>query len=1070
MRRPSTVRSAVAGAVALATGTALAGGVGATPEAVPASSAAEPTAAEAVQVTVTEGTNMTAAAAPDGSTIVDLQGLLFRVPEGGGTAEQLSEPELEPAQPDVGPDGRIAFQGYADGRFHVWVADADGSDPEQLTTGGFDDREPRWSPDGTKIAFSSDRGGTYDIWVLDVATGDLTQWTDAAGLEFEPTWHPDGDEIAYIADDHIAATDANGATRTVVERPADQQASVHAPSWGPDGERIAYVQRKGTEADLMVGGEAVTTGEDVFLFAPDWVADDELLYTADGKIRTVTTGGASSNIPFEATIGIPALAYEKKNHDFDDRTRKQVTGIVTPTLSPDASQIAFVALNDLWLMPVDGEPRRITDDNYHEVNPAWSADGRYLAYSSDKAGTEDIYIRDLRTGDERRATAMDGAEVSAAFSPDGDQLAFQNQAGATFVLDLDSGSVRELVPSLFGPGRPTWSADGSTIAFSAVKRYSERFREGTSQILTVDVATGEQQFQAPGEQHASISTRGDDGPVWSPDGDQMAFVVDSTLRVMPVDNTGSPTGPARQVNDEVADAPTWSGDSQSLLYLSNGKLRLADADTGEARTIEVPLTHKPDVATGRTVIHAGAMWDGESRELRHDVDIVVVGNRVKSIRPHTGAHPGNANVVDASGLTVMPGLMDSHVHQEYESRFYGDRQGRVSLAYGITSTMSVGDQVYRAMEDREALEAGERVGPRFYATGEPIDGSRVYYNFMRPTTSDEQVEKELSRARALDYDMLKTYVRLPADRMKTVTDAAHEMGLISNSHYLSPGAHLGQDGTTHLAATQRLGYARTLTATGASYSDVASLYGEGERSVTATLFSYDFLYQDEIANDPRLQLLPPWKQQSLLRNTAGNTAPPSDPQCESAACQEVQALGNIADAGGRVLGGTDSPLVEVGISLHANLREMVGYGWDEYDALRTATVNAAENLDVADQVGTIAPGKLADLTFVEGNPLEDINAAMDVNMTMAGGELYTQEELLAPFTTAGTTQGDDGARRQKSGDTPAPATRVNARADAKAANRYWWHAPEVVEAEYDHACDAYEDLNRWHDVDDGHGH
>jgi Tol biopolymer transport system component/imidazolonepropionase-like amidohydrolase len=1067
-RPPRATRRGVVGLVALAMGAALGGGLAAGRSAVPASSAAEP--GEILQVTVTEGTNMTATAAPDGSTVVDLQGLLFRVPEGGGTAEQLTPAELEPAQPDVGPDGRIAFQGYANGRFHVWIIDADGSNPVQLTTGGFDDREPRWSPDGSKIAFSSDRGGTYDIWVVEVNTGELTQWTDAAGLEFEPTWHPDGDEVGYVADGRIAATDATGSTRTLVERPAEEQASVHAPSWAPDGERIAYVQREDTEADLMVDGDAVTTDEDVFLFAPDWIGDNELLYTADGNIRTVATdGGGSSDISFEATIEMPSLAYEKKAHDFDDRTRKQVKGIVTPTVSPDASQIAFVALNDLWLMPIDGQPRRVTDDDYHEVNPAWSADGRYLAYSSDRAGTEDIYIRDLRTGEERRATAMDGAEVSAAFSPDGSQLAFQNQVGATFVLDLESGQVRELVPSLFGPGRPTWSADGSTIAFSAVKRYSERFREGTSQILTVDVATGEQQFHAPGKQHASISTRGDDGPVWSPDGQRMAFVVDSTLRVMPVDDNGTPTGPARQVNDEVADAPTWSGDSQSLLYLSNGKLRLADADTGEARTIEVPLSYQPDVATGRTVIHAGALWDGESRELRRDVDIVVVGNRIKSITPHTDTHRG-ARVVDASELTVMPGLMDSHVHQEYESRFYGDRQGRVSLSYGITSTMSVGDQVYRAVEDREALDAGERVGPRFYATGEPIDGSRVYYNFMRPTTSDEQVEKELSRARALDYDMLKTYVRLPADRMKTVIEAAHDMGLTSASHYLSPGAHLGQDGTTHLAATQRLGYARTLTATGASYSDVSSLYGEGERSVTATLFTYDFLYADEIANDPRLELLPPWKQRNLLNRTAGNTAPPVDPECESAACQEVVALGNIADAGGRVLGGTDSPLVEVGISLHANLREMVGYGWDEYDALRTATVNAAENLGVADQVGSIAPGKLADLAIIEGNPLEDINAAMDVKMTMVGGELYTQEELLAPFRTA-AADGDVGdSKRQGRPNTPAPASRVHSRANAKAANRYWWHAPDVVAAEYDHACDAYEDLNRWHGVDDGHDH
>lgn len=784
-------------------------------------------------VTVTEGTNAAVAAAPDGSVIMELQGLLFRVPAGGGDAEALTDPELQPSRPDVGDDGRIAFQSYADGRFHVSTMAADGSDVEQVTEGEFDDREPRWSPDGSQIAFSSDRGGSYDIWTVDVSSGELQQWTDDPGTEVEPSWHPDGTRIAYstagatdASTGTIESTTADGQVTTLVPEP-DGEATLHAPSWAPDGDEVAYVRVSGTQADLMVGDEAVTSGQDVFVFTPVWSAQRELMYTADGAIRELDIDSAESrDVPFSANISLPDIDYDHKDHDFDSRAREQVTGVLTPALSPDATQVAFVALNDLWVMPVDGEPERITDDEFHVVDPVWSRDGKQLAYSSDRAGTEDIYVRDMSTGDEQRVTAMDGAEVSASFSPDGTELAFQDQDGATYVLTLDTGDVRELVPALFGPGRPSWSPDGSTIAFAAVKRYSERFREGTSQILTVDVDSGEQTFHAPGGEHDSISTRGDDGPVWSPDGTTMAFVVNSTLQVMPVDESGAPTGPARQINDDVADAPTWSGDSSQLLYMSNGELRLADASTGEAETVDVDLSYRPDRPTGSTTIHAGAFWDGTSRELQHDVDIVVAGNRIRSVSLHDDEHR-EGEVVDASDLTVMPGLWDSHVHQEYASRFFGDRQGRLSLSYGITSTVSVGDQVYRAMEDREALEAGERVGPNFYATGEPIDGSRVYYNFMRPTTSDEQVELELSRARALDYDFLKTYVRLPADRMRTVIDAAHDMGVPSGSHYLSPGAHLGQDGTTHLAATQRLGFARTSTATGSTYSDVPTLYGAG---------------------------------------------------------------------------------------------------------------------------------------------------------------------------------------------------------------------------------------------------
>ena len=70
-------------------------------------------------------------------------------------------------------------------------------------------------------------------------------------------------------------------------------------------------------------------------------------------------------------------------------------------------------------MEIGKKPVRITNDSFYEVEPAWSPDGRFLAYSSDKAGTEDIYIRDMMTNTERRLTSLDGAEVSAAWSPDG---------------------------------------------------------------------------------------------------------------------------------------------------------------------------------------------------------------------------------------------------------------------------------------------------------------------------------------------------------------------------------------------------------------------------------------------------------------------------------------------------------------------------------------------------------------------------------------------------------------------------------------------------------------------------
>jgi hypothetical protein len=219
--------------------------------------------------------------------------------------------------------------------------------------------------------------------------------------------------------------------------------------------------------------------------------------------------------------------------------------------------------------------------------------------------------------------------------------------------------------------------------------------------------------------------------------------MDSLLWIRPVDANGVPTGAPRHVNHEVTDAPTWSGDSKQLLYLSNGKLRMIGADGSNLRTIPLELTWRKEDAGGRTVIHAGRLWDGRGAAERTDVDIVIANGRIESVEPHRDAPAAGAKLVDASNLTVIPGLWESHTHEWISGKFYGDRLGRLWLAYGVTELRSEGDPAYRAVETREAFASGERVGPRFFATGEAIDGERVYYNFMRPH------ERGAARYRAL---------------------------------------------------------------------------------------------------------------------------------------------------------------------------------------------------------------------------------------------------------------------------------------------------------------------------------
>ena len=475
----------------------------------------------------------------------------------------------------------------------------------------------------------------------------------------------------------------------------------------------------------MVSGKKASPDDDVFPFPPTWLAGNRLLYTGNGKIRTVSLqSGEAEDVPFDAEFTLHRPAYQRKQFDLDSSAARHVEGIVSPALSPDGKRIVFEALNQLWIMDVGGKPQALTHDEYYKEDPAWSPDGKRIAYSSDKAGTEDIYVLDLATKSEKRVTASaDSAEVASAWSPDGKMLAYQNEHGATFVLDLESGKSRQVVGPLFAPSKPSWSADGKTLAIGALKAYTHRFREGTSQILTADVATGALTYTEPAP-FQSLSTRGEDGPLYSPDGSSVAFVMESVLWIRPVAKNGVPAGPARQINHEVTDAPTWSGDSKKLLYLSNGKLRMIGAAGGNPVTVPVDLTWQYEKPHGRTIIHAGRLWDGRGADVRSDVDIVVVDDRIQSVEPHRErTADAGTRLVDASSLTVIPGLWEAHTHEWIEGKFYGDRLGRLWLAYGVTELQSQGDPVYRAVETREAFGSGERTGPRYFARARPSTAS-----------------------------------------------------------------------------------------------------------------------------------------------------------------------------------------------------------------------------------------------------------------------------------------------------------------------------------------------------------
>lgn len=1006
------------------------------------SAAAEP---ELRVATAVEGTNICARLSPDGGAIAfDLYGVLWLLPREGGQARRLTDDLAEVGQPDWSPDGRkIVFQSYRSGAFQIWTINADGTGLEQLTDGPFDAREPRYSPDGSRIAFSSDRaGGRYGIFLLDPATRAVTPaFGDFKGPvrdEYEPSWSPDGRSLVYTVDHsriEIGDLVSPHSRKTVAEIPNSSDrltaGSLGSPAFAPDGRDVVFTAIEHGRAELRTSQGAIAAAEDVFPFRVSWISADAFLYTAGGKIRRHDLkSGRSDVVPFVATVSLRRPAYARAKRDFLSRTPRPVRGLAGAVLSPDAKSIVFRALNDLYLLKIGEKARALCKDAFFKTDPAFSPDGRRLAYATDRGGKLDIWVRDLETGAERQVTRFRQAALAPAWSPDGRRIAFLSQNGGLHVVDLASGEIRQLYADLWEPGKPSWSPDGRTIVYAAFKPYSGRFREGLSEILSVDVETGQARYE-PIAEHRSLGVRGDDGPVWSPDGKSLGFIFASRLHVAPVHPDGRLAGPARALTDAASDGVSWSGDSRTLLTTILGRLALVSADGGAPRFVEHGLTWANARSRERLVIKAGRLWDGRTPELKRDVDVLIEEGVIADIRPAAGAGDhGGARVIDARDRTVAPGLIDMHTHRQMQGYGYGDREGRLWLSLGVTTTRCPGAPAYHTIEDREAIDSGARLGPRYFTTGEAIDGGRIFYNFMRPVSEPGQLALELDRVKALSYDLIKTYVRLSPAAQKKVVDWAHANGLPVTSHYAFPALGIGIDGMEHMGATSRWGYSRSVSALGRVYQDVTALFLATGAPRTPTLFTTTALLAEDrsLVDDPRVRALyPPWEYERLQKRVEQLRAIDRAPLLASLQAN-VEETARTLRSGGRIISGTDSPIDFNAISLHLNLRAMVRFGMTPFEALSTATRLPGEALGAP--IGVAAKGALADLVVVEGDPLSRIEAIAAVDLVIKGGVPLRPQDLIAPFATASASAAEDTRRTFAC----APAGESD----------YWWHAPSYV--------------------------
>lgn len=426
--------------------------------------------------------------------------------------------------------------------------------------------------------------------------------------------------------------------------------------------------------------------------------------------------------------------------------------------------------------------------------------------------------------------------------------------------------------------------------------------------------------------------------------------------------------------------------------------------TYSATLIAITLLLSPLVQAA-TVIHAGQVFDATSDALRSRQTLVIENGRITSIRNGYQQAGNNDTLIELTNSTVMPGLMDMHVHlssqhggpQTYMERYTlneadyalkAAHYAKVTLQAGFTTVRNLGDSHNETIALRNAINKGLLPGPRIYTaaksiatTGGHADPSNGMARHLRPDTGPEAgVINGVSEARQ-------------AVRQR-YQDGADVIKITATGGVLS----VAKSGQNPQFMNDELS---AIVSTAKDYSMTVAVHAHGKegmkRAIRAGVTSIEHgTYMDEEA----IALMKKHNTYYVPTILAGKFVAEKaaiDGYFPELVRPKAAAIGPLIQdtfarahqAGVNIAFGTDS-----GVSAHGdNAREfgyMVEAGMTPAQALRSATVNAATMLGISDDYGTLEPGKTADIVAVKGNPLEDISVMMSVSFVMKGGEVFMQ--------------------------------------------------------------------------------
>ena len=963
---------------------------------------------------------------------------------------------------------QIAFISDAGGGDNIWLMGADGGGPRQLTEEDFRLlNNPYWSPDGDYIAarkhFTTTRSlGTGEIWLYHTGGGSGVSVIERPDPKHqkelgEPAFSPDGRYLYFSVDSTPGgvfqyAQDSNGEifeirrhdlrtgkTTSLVTGPG----GAVRPTPSPDGRYLAFVRRVRADSALFL--KDLESGREWPIYEDldqdmqevwgvqglypnmDWTPDSkQLLFWAGGGIRRIdVASGAVTEIPFRvrdsrSVYAPPRPTVEVAPAAFMTQMPRNAE------VSPDGATIVFETNGKLYVQALpDGRPQRLTRGNeaYFEYDPTWSPDGKtiaFVAWNDQQLGR----LHGVRAvgGRSQALTRLPGHYHAPRYAPDGQTLVFEVAKGG--YLTSPEWAIRTGVfeiPAQGGPMRQV-TDDGANPHFGrrGDRLYLTRKNPEGDGIALVSV---DRNGEAPlVHATAEYATRFE----VSPDDRHLAFRENYHVYVLPLPPGGQPLElgttvaslPLVRASGDGGNYPNWSNRGQALNWtlgataysarLDELFARVADAEGEVTSAYQPPTAGAPlslrlaaDVPTGEVALTGATIvtMAGSDGGVIENGVIVIEGNRIVTVGGPDTAVPADAARVDVSGKTIIPGLIDAHAHGSQGVGFIPQQNwmAYATLALGVTTVHDPSNDATEVFAAAEMQRTGEILAPRIFSTGDIVYGARSSY--FAEIESLDDARRHVRRLKAQGAMSIKNYNQPRREQRQQVTTAAREENML----VVSEGGSLfhmdlsmvadGNSAIEHNLPQSML------------YQDVLQFWGQTRVAYTPTLV---VTYGGLTAEHYWYQETDVWKHPLLSRFVPPGVLNPRAVRRLKAPDEDYH---HVVSANTARLLSEQGVMVSIGahgqregLASHWEIWTFAQGGMSPVEALATATITPARALGYAADLGSLEPGKLADLVVIDADVLEDIYATDRVTHVMLNGRLYESETMNEIVTGDRRTQ------------------------------------------------------------------